>query len=60
LKYIKIGRVLEVPNIFLLKCYRRYANAKSTKEFLLTIANVLENTIIEEVTTSPYFFFNVE
>ena len=57
---IQFGRFMDMPSIGAIDEYGTYSNAVSRREFLLAIANVLEDKLIEEVTTSPYFSIMVD
>jgi len=57
---IKFGRYMEMPNISAVNDYGTYENAVSGREFLLAIASVLEEKLIEEVNTSQFFFIMVD
>ena len=60
LDLIKFGRYIEMPSMSVMDDYETYGNAMSRKEFLLAIASVLEDKMIEEVTISPFFFIVVD
>jgi hypothetical protein len=57
---IKFRRYMEMPSISAVNDYGTYENAISDREFLLAIASVLEDKLIEEVNTSPFFFIMVD
>ena len=52
---IQFRRSMDMPSISAINHYETYGNAISGREFLLAIASVLEDKLIEEVTTSPFF-----
>jgi len=51
---------MEKQNISAVNDYGTYENAVSGREFLLAIASVLEEKLIEEVNTSQFFFIIVD
>ena len=51
---------MEMPNISAVNDYGTYENAVSGREFLLAIASVLEDKLIEEVNISPFFSIMVD
>ena len=51
---------MDMPSIGAIDEYRTYSNAVSGRKFLLAIASVLKDKLIEEVTTSPYFSIMVD
>jgi hypothetical protein len=57
---IKFGRYMEMPNISAVNDYGTYENTVSGRKFLLAIASVLEDKLIEEVNTSLFFFIMVD
>ena len=57
---LQFGRFMDMPSIGAIDEYGTYSNAVSGREFLLAIASVLEDKLIEEVTTSPYFSIMVD
>jgi hypothetical protein len=57
---IKFGRYMEMPSISAVNDYETYENAVSGREFLLAIVSVLEDKLIEEVNTSPFFSIMVD
>ncbi len=60
LDLIKFGRYMKMPNISVVNDYGTYENAVSGREFLLAIASVLEDKLIEEVNISPFFSIMVD
>ena len=56
---IKFGRYMEMPSISAVNDYGTYENAVSDREFLLTMASVLEDKLIEEFNTSPFFSMKI-
>ena len=57
---LQFGRFMDMPSIGAIDEYGTYSNAVSGREFLLAIASVLEDKLIEEVTTSLYFSIMVD
>ena len=51
---IKFRRYMKMSSISAVNDYRTYKNAVLDMEFLLAIASVLEDKLIEEVNTSPF------
>ena len=51
---------MEMPNICAVNDYGTYENVVSGREFLLAIASVLEEKLIEEVNTSSFFSIMVD
>ena len=57
---LQFGRFMDMPSIGAIDEYGTYSNAISGREFLLAIASVLEDKLIEEVTTYLYFSIMVD
>ena len=57
---IKFRRYMEMPSMSAIDDYGTYIYAISRREFLLAIASVLEDKMIEEVTTSTFFSIMVD